>query len=643
MGALSFTVPVIFKAIDKMSSVMKSMGSSTDAFANRTERNFRKISETSKKFAKNAAVIGASVAAPLLLAANSAVAFEDKMADIAKTTGLAGKPLDDFGDSLLKMSGDTRTSLDDLLKIGEIGGQFGIAQKDLVGFTDSVNKFNVALGADFAGGVEEAVSQVSSIYGLFKQTKNLKVDEAILKIGSSINELGAQGSGTSANIAEFSVRMGGLPDAIKPAMTDVAALGTFFEENGLKAEIAAGGLTNFLLVAGKNLPGFAAQMKMSAAEATALLNKDPTEFAKRFAASTNGMSAEKLANKLHDLKIGTQETIKVIGALAGGTKRVGDLQKISNDAFEKGTSLQSEYDKKNNTTAANIKKAENNFKSLSITIGTKLLPIVGQILNKIIPFVKSIIDWTKRNPALTKTILTIAIAVSALSFALSGIAFATSLVTGTIAAWGLITKAATVIQWAWNAAMSANPIGLIIIGIFLLIAAIIIVNKHWNEWGATATAVFGMIMPPLALAIMLVQSFRRNWEHIVDSFKNGGIIEGLKAIGATLIDALLMPLSQILEIISKITGADWASSALKDVETFRKQLGANVTTEEDGSTRNAPILTTETERHEAITKMLSVERQKASLEITDNTGNAKLQSDNNIVPITLKSTKRSSF
>ena len=35
-------------------------------------------------------------------------------------------------------------------------------------------------------------------------------------------------------------------------------------------------------------------------------------------------------------------------------------------------------------------------------------------------------------------------------------------------------------QWAWNAALTANPIGLIIVAIVAVIAAIVMLVKHWD-------------------------------------------------------------------------------------------------------------------------------------------------------------------
>jgi hypothetical protein len=43
-----------------------------------------------------------------------------------------------------------------------------------------------------------------------------------------------------------------------------------------------------------------------------------------------------------------------------------------------------------------------------------------------------------------------------------------------------ITKIATAVQWAWNAALSANPIGLIILAVAGLVAGIVALVRHWH-------------------------------------------------------------------------------------------------------------------------------------------------------------------
>jgi TP901 family phage tail tape measure protein len=626
----------------------------------RLERGARATAEASRKVAVGAGVAGAAILAPLAYAANAAIGFEDKLADVAKTTGLTGVELDTYGEKILDLSKNTRTSVDDLLKISEIGGQFGIAKKELFGFTESVNMFNVAIGKDFSGGVEEAVSKVSSITSLFKETKSLDVASAIQKAGSAINELGAQGSGTSANIADFAIRMGGLPAALRPSVTSTLALGTYFQELGIDSQIASGGLTNFLLVAGRNISGFAEQMKISEKQAKLLLKTDPAAFASKFGQSLNGLSPEALTTKLGDLKIGTQESIKVLGSLGANTKRLTELQDIANKGFKDGTSLVDEYNKKNNTTAAQIQKAKNNFEALTITIGTELLPVINQLINKIVPVIKDVAKWVTENKELVKNITIAAGAIGGFLLVVSGISTVVAIVSeaiiGLTFVWGLLTA----------------PIGLTVLAIGAVIAAVGVVMYYWDEWGASVTIVAGIIgaffspiLAGFALVISIVQSFTRNWEGITKAFSEGRILDGILLIGSTIQDAILQPMQQLLELVGKFTGIDLFTNAANGLKEYRRGLGLNVGDEKyskrDTSAFTLPgqlsqdglnsfasaenggssvqMANPKLAQQEGLTSTFqSFEKQKIEIDIKDKTGQASVKSDNNITVPKLTST-----
>jgi len=71
-------------------------------------------------------------------------------------------------------------------------------------------------------------------------------------------------------------------------------------------------------------------------------------------------------------------------------------------------------------------------------------------------------------------------------------AHAASVVAGTVATWAsaAASKAAAAAQWLWNAAMTANPIGLIIVGVAALIAGIVLMVKHWDAVSAAVKGAF---------------------------------------------------------------------------------------------------------------------------------------------------------
>ena len=70
------------------------------------------------------------------------------------------------------------------------------------------------------------------------------------------------------------------------------------------------------------------------------------------------------------------------------------------------------------------------------------------------------------------------------------------------------------------------------------------------NWGAA----FTLLMGPLGMLISLVQSFRKNWGLMVSAFKDGGILEGIKAIGRILLEAVVAPVRQLIELINRIPG-----------------------------------------------------------------------------------------
>ena len=634
-----------FSAVDKFSSIVDKIKSSvtdlkstSDVTSAKIDRKFRKIGESALDVSKKSAILGTSLSAPLGLVANEAIKFEDALSDVGKTTGLKGKQLDILGESILDLSTTSRSSITDILKIAEIGGQLGVSTKDLKGFTEASNKFAVALGSDY-GGTEEAITQVGKIQSLFADTRKMNIADVITKTGSAINELGAKGSGTSANINDFILRIGQLPDALKPSLVKTASLGTFFEESGLKAEIASGGLTNLFLTAGKNIGSFASQMKISTNEAKSLLKSDPSKFAVKFSESLKGLNPDQLAVKLDKLKVGSQETIKVVGSLGNGQKRLSELFTVSNEAFKSGISLNNEYNTKNETTQAQIEKSKNNFQALGIIIGTQLLPVVSDLVKSVIPIIKNFTDWIKNNKDLTKKILITTSVIAGLSFAISGISAIVSVFSSIMAVTAIRIALVTTASYLFSGAITVlsvaftiltSPITLIVLGIVALGFAIIGLIKYWNQLSNAVLILLG----PLGLVISFFKSLYNNWELVKESFSSGGILEGFKSIGKVVLDSILAPIQQVLEIVDKLTGSDWSKTLASNIKDFRADLGLNV----DGEQQQvSPVVNSSVIKQESLQKSITERNQNVNINVKDQTGRATVEQDNYFVPVRLTS------
>ena len=288
--------------------------------------------------------------------------ISDAMADVQKTTGLALDEVKNLWDAFDEM--DTRTSKMDRLKIAEVGGRLGVPKEELESFVKEVDKAYVALGDSFEGGLENVVDSLGKIKGLFNDTKGKDYATAINEVGSALNELAAAGTASEGNISDFALRVGALPDSVKPSASAVLGLGAAFEESGIDSQIAASGFSNFIKVAGENIGDFAKSMQISVEEAKKLYNEKPEEFFLRFAKGMKGVEGTQAIKIFDSLKINSLEVQKAVGAAANRTEAFSEALKRSKNAMEDANSLNKEFAVKNNNSAAIVEKLKNAFDDL---------------------------------------------------------------------------------------------------------------------------------------------------------------------------------------------------------------------------------------------------------------------------------------
>lgn len=215
--------------------------------------------------------------------------------------------------------------------------------------------------------------------------------------------------------------------------------------------------------------------------------------------------------------------------------------------------------------------------------------------------------------------------------------------------WSNAVKAATAAQWLWNAAITANPLGIIIIAVGALIGLIAAVITHWDSWGKTVSLFLG----PLGAVINLIQSFRRNWDLIKKAFTEGGIIEGIKMIGKTILDSMLSPLQHLLELAAKLPGkmGDWASAGAEKLNNFRSRLGVNMDDDSgDPASSKEPVsiagidsggegvTSPEVLNSKILQETITKQQQNVKIDIADKTGRASVESDNDLASVNVTPT-----
>lgn len=117
---------------------------------------------------------------------------------------------------------------------------------------------------------------------------------------------------------------------------------------------------------------------------------------------------------------------------------------------------------------------------LQETVGTKLLPVLNQLMEWGMKFVTWVTSGSKESKVFIAVVGALVAGLAALKLATIAASVASNTAMVAQKAWSAMTKVATAAQWLWNAAMSANPLGLIVAAIVALIALVVVLWKK-NE------------------------------------------------------------------------------------------------------------------------------------------------------------------
>jgi hypothetical protein len=213
-------------------------------------------------------------------------------------------------------------------------------------------------------------------------------------------------------------------------------------------------------------------------------------------------------------------------------------------------------------------------------------------------------------------------------------------------AYRTVMMIASVAQMIFNAVLTANPIGIVIVAIGALVFAILWLIKNWDkvvaalkaawnwivkffkdiinwiwktEEGFTQfSAILSIITGPFGILVSMLMEVGRTWDEITEKFKSGDILGGILAIGGALLSGLLAPIQGFLELIGKIPGLDKiALGGAKKIEDLRMAL----TGKEKKETVISPISPTE-RAFTSYSKEEKTTTNKGEVTIVDKTGKA---------------------
>ena len=408
--------------------------------------------------------------------------------------------------------------------------------------------------------------------------------------------------------------------AFGASLEETAALTGIMANSGIKASAAGTALrSGFLRLAGTSAKSTKAieEMGLSLSEATAQQEEARAALASLGIAMDDTNGPRKMGAIVRDLADKTKDMSKEqrLATLATifGTNAASAWVAVIDQGPDALDQLTKELENSDGAAAAMAETMQNNARgamvrlqsaseSVAISIGSTMLPTLAELGDSLANEAAYVSKVASEHPELTEAIIKTSFAVmgmviayktvraiyysvvaakaayvlatnsetlaSAKSTIASGIHKAVML-GGTIA-----TYAAAAAQWALNAAMTANPIGLVIIAVVALIAAFVWLGTHFEAvsafctsmWESPTAAIIAFMMGPIGWLIYAAMGLIANWDQV-------------KAWFTLLWEDPKAALSQFYDwVMSKLGGLfDWISEKWEWVRSiFSKPIQARV-------------------------------------------------------------------
>lgn len=429
--------------------------------------------------------------------------YDEALTDAMKTTNLTKDEILDLSASLKQI--DTKTPQNELLALVRAGGKLGITgQEDLLGFARAADKINVALSEDLGGNAEAAITAIGKMTDIFSLTDEYGIEQAMLKVGSAVNELGMASTANEGYIVDFSKRLAGIAPNADISIDKILGLAATLDKYGQQSETSSTAIGQTIMAMFKRTETFAQIAGIPLEEFSELLKTDVNEALLKvlegMQRGEGGLASVTAA--MEEMHLNGQRAATVLGSLSKHTDELRSQQEIANKAFSAGTSLTAEFAVKNNSLTAELEKQKKAILENVVSLGEKLNPAMSEgmtIANGGLKVISGLIGvavklrliiyaltaayvantiakkaawfWSKAHrEELNKEVLTLRTAkAGTIAFAIAHNLLAGN-VKGVVAAFKLLGKA-----------IKSNPVGLIV-GAFSAVAGIVVsVVRRLNE------------------------------------------------------------------------------------------------------------------------------------------------------------------
>jgi|26BtaG_2_1085354.scaffolds.fasta_scaffold01795_2 TP901 family phage tail tape measure protein len=435
--------------------------------------------------------------------------------------------LDSYRNKIRDVAFEVGTNLKESTEaIFDLQSATGIFGDDAIAIFRKVGIYSLATGANLSDAMNSTTKAMKAF--------GLGVDD-IDKLLESNAKAAAVGITTFDDLAKVQTVFAGSASAAGQEVDTANKVFAMFTSIAKNSEIASQMTKTFFQGLGMQAENFKETLKIDVFDKNGMM-RQADDILKEIGGRFKNMNDKEITEAIN--KIGGPEGLR--GALAkvstGAEDMISVFESFDSMSFSMSDAM------KNAEGDINIMKKifHDRLETLLSKFGEKFFPMIAKVFDKLTP----VLQWLYEN------FDAVAIGVGALA-----------------SVFGVLTVAV----WANNIALLANPIGIIVAAIILLIGWVTIAVKKYDEFGAGMLALLG----PVGYLISFIKTLYDHWESVKKAFETEGMIAGLKRLGQVILGSLLHPLEQLLELLSKLPesmgGAKFATAA-QNIHTLREKM-----------------------------------------------------------------------
>ncbi|MFB7858778.1 phage tail tape measure protein [Rhodococcus qingshengii] len=319
----------------------------------------------------------------------AAISHEAAFAQIERVTQLAGNELEDMRLSFQRLAAELPTSFEETVRVGQLASQTGVANEQLIAFTDTVIRFSVTTGL--------ASEQVTLLMSRIMEMRNIPAGD-LNKLASTILSLGISSAATEDEILKLAESIATVTDIFGLTIPMTLGLASAFANLRVRPELSRGALTRVFAQlnsavssGGESMQTLQQIMGTTQENLTRLISVDPDTFFLKFIQGMSGTVKEGglLRETLRDLGINAVRDIDVISRLANNYDLLADQVAKARVEFLIGNTLQEQSATIFETTRVEL----DNFKeSITNLLAAGMKPLVVA-LGEIVAIGAQVIDF----------------------------------------------------------------------------------------------------------------------------------------------------------------------------------------------------------------------------------------------------------